>query len=168
METFHVQTQKGSSADSAAGAKAVADKLLLESPGCDLILKAQIHAGGRGKGHFINTGLKGGVKILSKAEEVETNTQTMLGDYLVTKQTSEQGQQVNTVLVNEGISIEKEWYFAILLDRGVGGPVMVVSTEGGMNIEEVAETSPEKIVSIPIDIMSGCTEEHGEQVADAL
>jgi succinyl-CoA synthetase beta subunit len=168
METFHVQTQKGSSADSAAGAKAVADKLLLESPGCDLILKAQIHAGGRGKGHFINTGLKGGVKILSKAEEVETNTQTMLGDYLVTKQTSEQGQQVNTVLVNEGISIEKEWYFAILLDRGVGGPVMVVSTEGGMNIEEVAETSPEKIVSIPIDIMSGCTKEHGEQVADAL
>ena len=95
---------------------------------CDLILKAQIHAGGRGKGHF-TSGLKGGVQICTEPDEVAGYTEQMLGNVLVTHQTGPEGQPCNTVLVNEGISIHNETYFAILMDRAHNGPVIVASAQ---------------------------------------
>lgn len=168
MEKHNVVVQIGSSADTPEKAKAVADQILEGTPDADLILKAQIHAGGRGKGHFLKSGLKGGVKILNNSAEVEKLSAQMFGDNLVTKQTSEDGQTVNMVLVNKGIDITDEFYFAILLDRAVGGPAIVCSIEGGMDIEAVAEATPEKIVTIPIDILKGVTDEDCDQVAAAF
>ncbi|GMI14568.1 hypothetical protein TrVE_jg10535 [Triparma verrucosa] len=167
MESHLVKVQEGRSASTPAAAKDVAAGILSATPGADLILKAQIHAGGRGKGHFLKSGLKGGVKILSTADEVEGFADQMFGDNLVTKQTSEDGQTVNMVLVNKGINITDEFYFAILLDRGVGGPCIVASVEGGMDIEAVAEETPEKIVTVPIDIFKGVTDEDCKQISDA-
>ena len=134
---------------------------------CEIIVKAQIHAGGRGKGTFTN-GLKGGVQILKTPDEVEEKASLMLGQTLVTKQTSKEGQPVNALLINEGITIEDELYLAILLDRKYGGPVIIASTCGGMDIEEVAMKNPDKISAIPIDIDSGVTDLLAEQVVDAL
>ena len=132
-----------------------------------MILKAQIHAGGRGKGEF-KSGLKGGVKILTEPEEVADFTGQMLGQTLVTHQTGPEGQVVNTVLVNEGITITNEMYFAILLDRSYNGPVIVASSEGGMDIEEVAEKEPEKIVTLPIDVEQGLLASDAEDIARKL
>ena len=141
--------------------------LLFIDPEAELILKAQIHAGGRGKGEF-KSGLKGGVKILNAPEEVADFAGQMLGQTLVTHQTGPDGQVVNTVLINEGITITNEMYFAILLDRSYNGPVIVASSEGGMDIEEVAESEPEKIVTHPIDVSVGLLDEDAEKVARAL
>ena len=115
---------------------------------------AQIHAGGRGKGTFDN-GFKGGVKICTTAAQVAEYTAKMLGARLVTKQTGPAGQLVTKVLVNEGITIHRELYFAILMDRAFNGPVLVASTQGGMDIEEVAEKSPGAILKEPVDITTG-------------
>jgi succinyl-CoA synthetase beta subunit len=163
-----VRTQNGKEASTAAEAKAVADSIKAENPGCELILKAQVHAGGRGKGHFIENGLKGGVQVLMEASEVEDFSQQMLGNTLVTKQTGEEGQPCSLVLVNEGLNIESEKYFAILMDRDYNGPVMVASSEGGMDIEEVAETNPDAIVTEAIDIFAGVQPEQTERLARAM
>ena len=133
-----------------------------------MILKAQVHAGGRGKGHFLENGLKGGVQILTEPSEVQDLTGQMLGNTLVTKQTGDAGQPCNMVLVNEGLSITSEKYFAILMDRAHNGPVMVASSEGGVDIEEGAETNPDAIVTEAIDIKAGVQPEQTERIAKAL
>jgi succinyl-CoA synthetase beta subunit len=107
-------------------------------PGSVCVVKAQIHAGGRGKG--------GGVKVSKGLDEVKKNAGAILGMQLVTKQTGPEGQKVKTLLIEEGMEIKKELYFSILPDRGSQRVVLIASTEGGMNIEEVAEATPEKIL----------------------
>src|SRR6202022_4212150 len=116
----------------------------------DLVVKAQIHAGGRGKGTFTN-GFKGGVQVVKSAKEAREVASKMLGQTLVTHQTGPQGRVVNKVLVVESAEIAREIYFAILLDRATAAPLIVASTEGGVEIETVAAKSPEKIIREPID-----------------
>lgn len=169
MEKYNVRVQKGYVADSAEEAKEVADKLVaMEAE--DLILKAQIHAGGRGKGHFDN-GFKGGVKVCcgpTRAADVAEYTKSMLGASLITKQTGPEGQHVNKVLIHEGINFDRELYFAILMDRAFGGPVIVASPQGGMDIEEVAESTPEAIFTQPVDIEEGIQDHQTERIAKLL
>jgi succinyl-CoA synthetase beta subunit len=107
------------------------------------VVKAQIHAGGRGKG--------GGVKVSKGLDEVKKNAEAILGMQLVTKQTGPEGQKVKTLLIEEGMDIKKELYFSVLTDRGTQKVVLIASTEGGMNIEEVAEETPEKILKEFVD-----------------
>jgi succinyl-CoA synthetase beta subunit len=164
LRKYGAIVQEGNVASTGFEAKGVAEGILSKDPTADLIVKAQIHAGGRGKGTFTN-GFKGGVKIVQSANDVQTNTEKMLGNYLVTKQTGEQGQLCQKVLINKGITIQDEKYFAILMDRSHNGPVMVGSRKGGMNIEEVAEETPDEIVTIPIDIQSGMSREQAEEMA---
>lgn len=167
MESFGVVVQRGRVASSAVDAGAVARGLLSANADAELVLKAQIHAGGRGKGVFDN-GYKGGVKLCSTAAEVSAAAERMLGARLITKQTGPGGQLVTKVLVNEGISIHRELYFAILMDRAHGGPVLVASTQGGMDIEEVAEKHPEAIITEPVDIMAGLGEPQARALAERL
>lgn len=168
MDKYGIRTQNGKEASTPAEARAVAESIKATNPGCELILKAQVHAGGRGKGHFKENGMKGGVKVLNEVEEVEDFAGKMIGNTLVTKQTGEEGQKTSLVLINEGLDIESEKYFAILMDREYNGPVMVASSQGGMDIEEVAETSPEAIVTEPIDIFAGVQPEQTERLARAM
>ena len=114
------------------------------------VVKAQIHAGGRGKGVFVN-GLKGGVKIAESKEEAITLAREMLGNTLITHQTGPKGRKVNAVYFSELLTIDKEYYLAVLLDSVSSQPVIVVSTEGGMEIEKVAEKTPDKIIKVLID-----------------
>jgi succinyl-CoA synthetase beta subunit len=114
------------------------------------VIKAQIHAGGRGKGTFVN-GFKGGVKVAKTREEALEFARSMLGNTLVTKQTGPAGRKVQTLYFDEAISIQKEYYLAVLLDRASARPVIVASTEGGMDIEAVAASTPEKITKVFID-----------------
>ncbi len=114
------------------------------------VVKAQIHAGGRGKGTFVD-GLKGGVKLAESKEAADELARKMLGNTLVTHQTGPEGRKVNTVYFSEAIAIEKEYYLAILLDRASSQPVIIASTEGGVEIEKVAEETPEKITKVFID-----------------
>lgn len=129
----------------------------------EYVIKAQILAGGRGKGHFKNSGVKGGVKLTTNKDEVEKIVQTMLGDYLVTKQTTDEGILVKKVMVAEAIDIKKELYLAILLDRTSNGPIIVASPEGGMDIEQVAEKNPNAVHKFPISI-----EENGNELNSSL
>ena len=141
--------------------------LIAADPGAELIVKAQIHAGGRGKGTFTN-GFKGGVHICTDAATASEKAEGMIGGFLVTKQTGPEGQLVSKILINEGITIDSEYYFAILMDRAYGGPVIVASTEGGMDIEEVAEKNPSAIIKEPVDIATGLLEAQSEAVAAKL
>jgi len=120
----------------------------------DLVVKAQVHAGGRGKGTFKN-GFKGGVHVVKSPAEARDTASKMLGQVLVTHQTGPQGRLVNKVLVAEAADISREIYFAILLDRATAAPLIVASTEGGVEIEAVAAKSPEKIIREPIDPLAG-------------
>src|SRR5207253_5669266 len=113
-----------------------------------------IHAGGRGKGTFAN-GFKGGVHLCKTPEEAREIARKMLGQTLVTHQTGAAGRVVGKVLVGESAEIEREIYFAILLDRATAAPLIVASTEGGVEIETVAAKSPEKIIREPIDPLAG-------------
>jgi len=153
MAKHNIRVQVGDVASTAAEALTVAKKLKANGAK-ELVLKSQILAGGRGKGVF-NTGFKGGVKVLDTPEQVSENASKMLGNVLVTKQTGPEGQLVSKVLVHEGVSFKKELYFAIILDRAAGGPCIVCSPMGGVDIEEVAEKHPEQIHTQPIDIMKG-------------
>ena len=114
------------------------------------MVKAQIHAGGRGKGAFTN-GFQGGVHLCKTAAEARDIAGRMIGQTFVTHQTGPEGRTVNQVLVAESVEIEKEFYFAILMDSATGAPVVVASREGGMDIEEVAAQSPEKILREAVD-----------------
>ncbi len=168
MEKYNVRVQKGDVADNAADALKVSKWIKEGNPAAELILKAQVHAGGRGKGSFKENGLKGGVQICETPEEVEGFADKMLGNTLVTHQTGEEGQRVDKVLINEGITIDEEYYFAILQDRAVHGPCIVASSKGGMDIEAVAEEDPDAIITSVIDPRTGLGEEQSLDVAKQL
>jgi succinyl-CoA synthetase beta subunit len=132
-----------------------------------IAVKSQIHAGGRGKGTF-NTGFKGGVKICQNAVQVRADAQAMLGNVLVTKQTGPEGRLVSKLLITAAPDIQKELYLAVLLDRAISRPVLMASTEGGVDIEEVAAKTPEKIIKEPIDPTVGMMPYQARKVAAAL
>ena len=134
------------------------------------VIKAQIHAGGRGKGSFkeAEAGEKGGVRLAKSVEEAEAMTKQMLGRTLVTHQTGPAGKQVNRIYIEDGSDIARELYLALLVDRATSRVSFVVSTEGGMDIEEVAAHTPEKIMSFSVDPASGLSDFHGRRVAFAL
>ena len=131
------------------------------------VIKAQIHAGGRGKGNFIeaDAGSDGGVRLAHSVEEAEKEAKAMLGRTLVTKQTGPVGKMVNRIYIEDGSGIEKEFYLAILVDRQSSRISFVASTEGGMDIEEVAEYNPEKILSFSVDPATGYQGYHGRRIA---
>lgn len=139
-------------------------------PGPLYVVKAQIHAGGRGKGKYKELGpdAKGGVRLSKSIDEVRANAEEMLGNTLVTIQTGDEGKQVNRLYVTDGVDIEKEFYLSILVDRASGRVALVVSTEGGMDIEDVAHNTPEKIKTITIDPAQGFMPHHGRTIAFAL
>ena len=121
-------------------------------PGPLWVVKSQIHAGGRGKGKFIEpeAGEKGGVRLASSAEEAKEHARAMLGKHLVTAQTSADGKQVNRIYIEDGADISRELYLSMLVDRASGQIAFVASTEGGMDIEQVAHDTPEKILTLPV------------------
>ena len=134
------------------------------------VVKAQIHAGGRGKGKFkeATAGEKGGVRLAKSVAEAEEMAKQMLGRTLVTHQTGPAGKQVNRIYIEDGSDISRELYLALLVDRATSRISFVVSTEGGMDIEEVAAHTPEKILSFAIDPATGIQGFHGRRVAFAL
>ncbi len=135
-----------------------------------IVVKAQIHAGGRGKGHFkeAEAGDKGGVRITKSPEEAASEAQKMLGATLVTKQTGEEGKQVNRIYLEAGADIAKEFYLSLLIDRASSRIAFIASTEGGMNIEEVAEATPEKILTMDVDPATGLMPFHTRLLNKAL
>ncbi len=142
---FDVPTQPGGVAFTPDEAAAVAGKL-----GGKIVVKAQIHAGGRGKGTF-KSGFKGGVHLCETPGDARDLAGKMLGQILVTHQTGPDGKEVGKVFIGEAVDIERELYFAILLDRATSAPVVIASTEGGVDIEAVAEKTPEKIVRTAVN-----------------
>ena len=150
FDRFQVPSPKGKVASTAKEAYDAAKWLGVQH----LVVKAQVHAGGRGKGTFKN-GFKGGVHLVESAESARDVATQMLGEVLVTKQTGDEGRLVRKVMIAESVTISRELYLAILMDRETCQPVIVVSTEGGMDIEEVAEKSPEKILREYIHPLAG-------------
>jgi succinyl-CoA synthetase beta subunit len=132
-----------------------------------VVVKSQIHAGGRGKGTF-KSGFQGGVKLCKSADEVFEKAKAMLGNVLVTKQTGPEGRLVSKVLVSLAPDIKKELYLAVLLDRAISRPIVMASTEGGMDIEEVAAKTPEKIIKEAIDPAVGMMPYQARKIAAAL
>ena len=146
-----------------------AETAIAALPGPVWVVKSQIHAGGRGKGTFKELGkdAKGGVRVSFSAEEALANAKEMFGNTLVTKQTGTAGKQVNRLYIEDGADIDRELYLSILVDRENGKTSFVASTEGGMDIEAVAEKTPELIHTIGISASSGCTTADAEKIADA-
>ncbi|HEY3763123.1 MAG TPA: ADP-forming succinate--CoA ligase subunit beta [Verrucomicrobiae bacterium] len=132
-----------------------------------VVVKSQIHAGGRGKGTF-KSGFHGGVKVASSVDEAVAFAEKMLNNVLVTRQTGADGRKVQTLLIAEGAKIKKEFYLAVLLDRAVGRPVIMASSEGGMDIEEVAEKHPDKIFKEWVDPAVGIMPYQARKIAGAL
>ncbi len=147
-----------------------AEKAAKELGGPLWVVKSQIHAGGRGKGKFkeASAGEKGGVRLSKSVEDVVANVKQMLGATLVTIQTGPAGKQVNRLYIEEGSDIAKEFYLSMLVDRATSRIAFVVSTEGGMDIEEVAHKTPEKIITFSVDPATGIMGHHGRRVAQAL
>ncbi|WP_186388707.1 ADP-forming succinate--CoA ligase subunit beta [Stappia sp. TSB10P1A] len=166
LKAYGAPVAKGVAIFSADEAEAAAKQL----PGPLWVVKSQIHAGGRGKGKFKELGpdAKGGVRLAFSLDEVKSHAAEMLGNTLVTKQTGAAGKVVNRLYIEDGADIERELYLSILVDRTVGRPAFVVSTEGGMDIEAVAEETPEKIHTLPIDPDTGVTEADAAKLCDAL
>ena len=125
-----------------------AAKAFAELGGPLAVVKSQIHAGGRGKGRFKEHPQQAGVVLVRSAQEAKDNAARMLGSTLVTIQTGEEGKQVSTVFLEQGLDIARELYLGIVVDRDARGPVLMMSTEGGMEIEEVAKKSPEREPSL--------------------
>ncbi|XP_073688859.1 succinate--CoA ligase [GDP-forming] subunit beta, mitochondrial-like, partial [Garra rufa] len=142
-------------------------KVFARAEAKEIVLKAQILAGGRGKGVF-DSGLKGGVHLTKDPAVVGDLAGKMLGFNLTTKQTPKEGVKVNTVMVAEALDISRETYFAILMDRSCNGPVMVGSPQGGVDIEEVAATTPELIFKEVIDIFEGVRDDQALRMAANL
>jgi succinyl-CoA synthetase beta subunit len=163
LQKFDVATTRGRAASTLDEAEQIAREL----GDVDVVVKAQIHAGGRGKGAFIN-GFKGGVHVRKTPAEVRDVAAKMLGEILVTHQTGPGGRRVNKVLVAESADIAREIYFAVLLDRATAAPVIVASTEGGVEIEAVAAKSPEKIIREPIDPLAGLRPFQARKLAKQL
>ncbi len=147
-----------------------AEKAAADLGGPLWVVKSQIHAGGRGKGKFKEAaaGEKGGVRLAKSVDEVKTFAEQMLGNTLVTIQTGPVGKQVNRLYIEEGSDIAKEFYLSLLVDRETSRVAFVVSTEGGMDIEEVAHHTPEKIMTFSVDPVTGVEGFHGRKVAAAL
>ncbi|WP_156680643.1 ADP-forming succinate--CoA ligase subunit beta [Sphingomonas profundi] len=166
LAKFGVAIPAGYAALSVDEAVEAAGKL----PGPLYVVKSQIHAGGRGKGKFKELGpdAKGGVRLSKTIDDVRQNATDMLGNTLVTIQTGEAGKQVNRLYITDGADIAKEYYLSMVVDRGTGRVAMIVSTEGGMDIETVAHDTPEKITTITIDPAEGFQPHHGRAVAFAL
>jgi succinyl-CoA synthetase beta subunit len=166
LAKFGVAVPKGIAAMSVEEAVKAAEAL----PGPLYVVKAQIHAGGRGKGKFKELGpdAKGGVRLARSLDEVRAAATDMLGNTLVTIQTGPAGKQVNRLYITDGVDIDKEFYLALLVDRVTSRIAIVASTEGGMNIEDVAHETPEKITTITIDPATGLMPHHGRAVANAL
>ena len=166
LAEYGVPVPAGFAAMSADEAVAAARKL----PGPLWVVKAQIHAGGRGKGKFRELGpdAKGGVRLARSLDEVRAAAEAMLGNTLVTIQTGAEGKQVQRLYITDGVDIAKEYYLALLVDRDSGRIAMVVSTEGGMDIEAVAHDTPDKIETFTIDPATGFMPHHGRAVAAAL
>ncbi len=134
------------------------------------VVKAQIHAGGRGKGKFKETdaGVKGGVRLANSVEEAAAEARKMLGRTLVTDQTGPEGKRVNRVYIEDGSGVATELYLALLVDRRTSRTSFVCSTEGGMDIEQVAASTPDKILSVGVDPVTGYQAFHGRRIAFAL
>ncbi len=166
LSEFGVAISKGVPVLKAEDAEAAAKAL----PGPIWVVKSQIHAGGRGKGKFkeASAGDKGGVRIAKSVAEVAENARQMLGATLVTVQTGAHGKQVNRLYIEEGSDIDKEFYLSLMVNRETSEVSFVVSTEGGVNIEDVAHSTPEKIVSFSVDPATGIMAHHGRAVAKAL
>lgn len=141
-----------------------------ESMDTDLyVVKAQIHAGGRGAGHFTNNPEgKGGVRLCKTVDAVREAAEAMMGNVLVTKQTGPEGKEVQRLYVTDGVDIEKEYYCSVVLDRGTGRVTFMVSTEGGMEIEEVAEENPDAIIKVAVDPATGISGFHARKLAFGL
>src|ERR1700758_3450235 len=163
LQKFDVATTRGRVATTLDQAEQIAREL----GDIDIVVKAQVHAGGRGKGTFRN-GFKGGVHVVKSPKEVREVASKMLGQTLVTHQTGPSGRLVNKVLVAESADIAREIYFAVLLDRATAGPLIVASTEGGVEIESVAAKSPEKIIREPIDPLVGLQPYQARKLASQL
>jgi succinyl-CoA synthetase beta subunit len=166
LKAYGVPVSRGVAVFAAAEAEGAAREL----GGPLWVVKSQIHAGGRGKGRFseAEAGAAGGVRLARSVEEVAQHAGAMLGRTLVTVQTGAAGKQVNRLYIEEGSEIASEFYLSMLVDRESGRIAYVVSTEGGMDIEQVAHDSPEKIVSFAVDPATGVMPHHGRAVAKAL
>ncbi len=166
LKQFGVPVSRGVAVHTPEEAKKAAEEL-----GSSLfVVKSQIHAGGRGKGKCEGLGpeAKGGVRLAKSAQDVFDNAKEMLGRVLVTAQTGAQGKQVNRLYIEEASDITKELYLSLLVDRETSRGAVVASTEGGMDIEEVAHATPEKIHTIQIDPATGVWPHHGRALAEAL
>ena len=166
LKQFGAPVADGVAIFSADEAEAAARKL----PGPLYVVKSQIHAGGRGKGKFkeLSPDAKGGVRLSKSIDEVVANAKEMLGNTLVTQQTGPAGKQVNRLYIEDGADIARELYLSILVDRSVGRVAFVVSTEGGMDIEQVAHDTPEKIITVAIDPETGVTAADVAKLNEAL
>ncbi len=166
LRGFGVPVSRGQAILKASDAEAAARQL----GGPIWVVKSQIHAGGRGKGRFkeASAGDKGGVRLARSVDEVKTFAGQMLGATLVTIQTGPAGKQVNRLYIEDGSDIDKEFYLSLLVDRVTSKISFVVSTEGGMNIEDVAHNTPDRIVSFSVDPATGIMGHHGRTVAKAL
>ena len=166
LKSFGAPVADGGVAMTPAEAEAAAKNL----PGPLWVVKAQIHAGGRGKGKFKEAGAgdKGGVRLAKSTDEVREFAAQMLGNTLVTKQTGDAGKQVNRIYVEDGADIKRELYLSLLVDRATSRVAYVCSTEGGMDIEAVAEESPEKIITVHVDPAAGYSPYVGRKIAAAL
>ena len=166
LRGFDVPVPRGGAAFTAGEAVAVAEAIGGSGP---WVVKAQIHAGGRGAGRFKGAPEgRGGVRIAGSLDEVRAHAGAMLGRALVTKQTGPSGRAVRRLYVEEGCDIAHEHYVAMLVDRGTGRVMAMASTEGGMDIEQVAEESPEKILTIAIDPATGFRPFHARRLAFGL
>jgi succinyl-CoA synthetase beta subunit len=166
LSEFGVPVPRGFAAFTPDEAASAAEKLGTPV----FVVKSQIHAGGRGKGKFEGLGpdAKGGVRVVKSVEDVRKNAEEMLGRVLVTHQTGPKGKQVNRLYIEEGADIAKEFYLSLLVDRETSRVSVVASTEGGMDIEEVAHATPDKIITFSIDPATGVFAHHGRTLAKAL
>ncbi len=155
LSDYKIPIPRGDVAKTPEEVKAIAEKL-----GKTVVVKAQIHAGGRGKG--------GGVKVAKTPEEAFLAAKAIIGMTLVTHQTGPQGRKVKQVLVEEGLDVEKELYIGVVLDRAQAAPVIMASEAGGMEIEEVAAKTPEKILKVAVDPATGFTAYHARKLAYGL
>src|SRR5438270_3081265 len=156
LREYGVPTPRGFPAMSVDEAVEAAKKL----GGSVWVVKAQIHAGGRGKG--------GGVKVAKSNDEVRARAKDILGMQLITHQTGPEGQKVRRLLVEEGADIKKEYYVAAVTDRATQKVALMASSEGGMDIEEVAHATPEKIIKVFVDPLVGMTDEQGAELAKGI
>jgi succinyl-CoA synthetase beta subunit len=156
LKGFGVPVPKGFAAFSVDDAVRAAELL----PGPVWVVKAQIHAGGRGKG--------GGVKVVKSIDDVRAEAKRMLGMTLITHQTGPEGKEVGRVYVEDGSAIDRELYLSCLVDRASGRVAFISSTEGGMDIEQVAADTPEKILTLTVDPTTGATDDHGRKIAESL